>query len=153
MTKSQSAKAGQFFGHQKNDANVTAPIVKMGIALERLKSSHERISLQSPDAFILWCQGSHRVYADYIQAWRMGFHDVVVNLTAPDRDVRARNNDASTESSWKNTLSCDEEGFVVSDDGEKVDVAFLLKRPLVRLRHVSKSLEVSRDFKKIWTIR
>jgi len=153
MSKTQSAKAGQLFGHQKNDANVTAPIVKMGIALERLKSSHDRISLQSPDAFILWAQGSHRVYADYIQAWRMGFQDVVVNSTAPDRNTRPKSNDASTEPTSKNNLSRDEDGYVVSDDGEKVDAAFLLKRPLVRLKHLSKSLEVSRDFQEDLTIR
>ena len=35
------------------------------------------------------------------------------------------------------------EGYVVNGDGERVDVAYMLKRPLVRLKYLAKTLKVN----------
>lgn len=142
LSKSQSGVASQLLGRPHGNTDVTTPIIKMGIALERLKSSHERISAQSPDAFILWSQGAHRVYADYIEAWRTGFQNVVIKLAPPERINLSERETKQVQSNWNNALPRNDEEYIVDGDGDKVDVTSLLKRPLVRLRHLARTLEV-----------
>ena len=101
---------------QDNPA-LTQPIYDMGVALERLKASHKRIPMHDPNEFLLWAQSSIKVYEEYIKVWRLGFEDIVVNL-APA-----------------------EEGQKTEGDGERVDVAYLLKRPLVRVKNLTKTLQ------------
>ncbi|PGH28223.1 hypothetical protein AJ80_00113 [Polytolypa hystricis UAMH7299] len=143
LSKSDSAIAAGLFrpsANPKDDENFTRPIVNMGIALERLKSMHKRVPLDNPESLLSWAQGAHRIYSDYLKAWRLGFQDVVVNL-APPGDA-----DSSMSANFDNQslyagMAQDEDGDVVDGDGEKVDVAFLLKRPLVRLKYLAKTFK------------
>lgn len=134
LSKSDSAVAAGLFrpsGQGHDDPNFTRPIVDMGIALERLKKLHQRIPQDEPNALLTWAHGAQRVYTEYLKAWRMGFQDVVVNL-APAADLAQALDDG---------LPRNEKGDVVNGDGERVDVAFLLKRPLVRLKYLQKTLK------------
>ena len=138
LSKTDSAIAAGLFrpsATPSNDPNFTKPIVDMGIALERLKTQHKRIPQRDVNAFLTWAHGAQRVYTEYIKAWRVGFQDVVVNLApaAEDGKIDAEGLDGG--------LPRNKDGDVVNGDGERVDVAFLLKRPLVRLKYLSKTLK------------
>ena len=144
LSKSDSAIAAGLFSptsSHRNDPQFTRPIVDMGIALERLKTLHKRVPLQDSDALLTWAQGAQKVYSEYLKAWRMGFQDVVVNLApasdqGPDiRSSSVRNDD------FNEGLPRNKNGDVVGVNGERVDVAFLLKRPLVRLKYLAKTLK------------
>jgi hypothetical protein len=143
LSKTDSAIAAGLFSKNaaKNDPTVTRPILDMGVALERLKMVHKRIPLDNPDTFLSWSQSAQKVYADYIKFWRMGFQDVVVNL-APENEGTKSVADKPKEGVWDEALPRNEEGYVINGDGERVDVAFLLKRPLVRLKYLAKTLKV-----------
>jgi hypothetical protein len=135
LSKSDSAIAAGLFGRSSvDDASVTQPIVNMGVALERLKAHHRRVPNNDNNALMTWAQGAVRIYLDYLKAWRMGFQDVVVNLAPADVDSDGR---------WDDGLLRNELGDLVHSDGERVDVAFLLKRPLVRLKYLAKTFKVS----------
>ena len=138
LSKTDSAIAAGLFrpsATPSNDPNFTKPIVDMGIALERLKTQHKRIPQTDVKAFLTWAHGAQRVYTEYIKAWRVGFQDVVVNLApaAEDGKIDPEGLDGG--------LPRNKDGDVVNGDGERVDVAFLLKRPLVRLKYLSKTLK------------
>ncbi|KAI5209572.1 hypothetical protein E4T39_00789 [Aureobasidium subglaciale] len=133
LSRSDSATAAGLFGRSMaNDATITKPIVDMGVALERLKAHHRRIPKSNNNALMSWAQGATRIYSDYLKAWRMGFQDVVVNLAPPD---------PSTSTTWDDGLLRNEDGDLINGDGERVDVAFLLKRPLVRLKYLAKTFK------------
>lgn len=134
LSKSDSAIAAGLFGRSaSDDAAITKPIVDMGVALERLKAHHRRVPKSDKNPLISWAQGATRIYQDYLKAWRMGFQDVVVNLAPADADTSAR---------WDDGLLRNEDGDLINGDGERVDVAFLLKRPLVRLKYLAKTFKV-----------
>ncbi|KAL9594559.1 MAG: hypothetical protein Q9219_006973 [cf. Caloplaca sp. 3 TL-2023] len=145
LSRSDSAVAAGLFhpNHDgQEDPNFTKPIVDMGIALERLRSLHRRIPMQDPKSLLTWAQGAQRAYAEYLRAWRMGFQDVIVNL-AP-----ANENQTENDGGPKSGIGClddglpvNKDGDVVNGNGERVDVAFLLKRPLVRLKYLAKTLK------------
>jgi hypothetical protein len=148
-------------------SNPTRPIVDMGISLERLKSLHERIPSQDDDHLLTWATDAKRVYEEYLSVWRMGFQDVVVSMS-PDEEQQRIERDESIRKelellhgsvkgdSIAGALTGDEkyEGDPstwamppppdMEDDieDEKVDVAFLLKRPLVRLKTLAKLFKV-----------
>ena len=103
----------------------------MGIALERLKSLHARMPLHNVDSLLAWGQNAHKAYDDYFKAWRLGFHDVVVNLAPLKED----------HENLESGMSRDADGDIVTADGKKVDVAYLLKRPLVRIKNLSKTFD------------
>lgn len=135
LSKSDSAVAAGLFGRSTpSETTVTKPIVDMGIALERLKAHHKRIPENNEITLFTWAQGASRIYTDYLKAWRLGFQDVVVNL-APSNE--------KSGNSWDDDLLKNEHGDLVNADGERVDVAFLLKRPLVRLKHLAKTFKVT----------
>ncbi|KAL8892556.1 MAG: hypothetical protein Q9215_000553 [Flavoplaca cf. flavocitrina] len=145
LSKSDSAIAAGLF--QQNytgqaDPNFTKPIVDMGIALERLKTLHRRIPMQDTKSLLTWAQGAQRVYTEYLKAWRMGFQDVIVNL-APAEDSQSPRDlgQSSGRAGLEDGLNINKDGDVVDGDGERVDVAFLLKRPLVRLKYLAKTLK------------
>ena len=163
LSKTESAIAAGLFspsGNAAKDPAITKPIIDMGICLERLKAWHKRIEPRngrppSATSFLNWASGIHKTYSDYLKSWRMGFQDVVVNL-AP----------ASAEETKDPTLEAglprNEQGDVTDSNGERVDVAFLLKRPLVRLKYLAKTLrginhllpsalaeKLSRDFQEL----
>jgi hypothetical protein len=140
LSRSDSAIAAGLFrpsADPKDDMTFTRPIVDMGVALERLKTLHKRIPLEDCDALLNWAQGAQRVYRDYLKAWRMGFQDVVVNLAPLDEEESAKMETQSLDQG----MDRDESGDVIDSNGEKVDVAYLLKRPLVRLKYLSKTLK------------
>lgn len=139
LSKSKSAIAAGLFDTDSSeplDASFTKPIVDMGVALERLRSLHKRIPLGDPEAITSWAHGAHKTYNDYLTAWRMGFQDIVVNL-AP-----ASHSPSSPEDSSLDTMSRNAHGDVIDTEGERVDVAFLLKRPLFRVKYLAKNLKV-----------
>lgn len=140
LSRSDSAIAAGLFRPSmdpKDDLNFSKPIVNMGVAIERLKTLHKRIPQDNADALLTWAQGAQRVYREYLKAWRLGFKDVIVNL-APLEEGEETN--AETKS-LDEGMERDENGDVVDSDGEKVDVAYLLKRPLVRLKYLAKSFK------------
>ncbi len=146
LSKSDSAVAVGLFRPSANahaDPNFTRPIVDMGVALERLKILHRRIPHESPAALLTWAHGAQRVYAEYLNAWRMGFQDVVVNLAPAAENVStaAATSPRPKDLGVEGGLPRNENGDVVNGDGERVDVAFLLKRPLVRLKYLAKTLK------------
>lgn len=132
LSKSDSAAAAGLFsssGSARDDLNFTKPIVDMGVALERLKTLHKRIPTRDLTSLLSWAQSAHKVYIEYLKAWRLGFQDVVVNLAPPDENMRMDMDEG---------MARDENGDVVNSIGKKVDVAYLLKRPLVRIKHLAK---------------
>jgi hypothetical protein len=140
LSRSDAAIAAGLFRPSmdpKDDMNFSKPIVNMGVAVERLKTLHKRIPQDNPDALLTWAQGAQRVYREYLKAWRLGFKDVIVNL-APLEEGEEDNGDTK---SLDEGMERDENGDVVDADGEKVDVAYLLKRPLVRLKYLAKSFK------------
>lgn len=137
LSKADSTAAASLFTTSttsSGDLNFTKPIIDMGIALERLKTLHNRIPFQDLNNLLKWGQSAQKAYTDYLHAWRLGFHDVVVNLapleTADGADVE---------------LARDESGDVITADGKKADVAYLLKRPLVRVKALGKTFAHIRD--------
>jgi hypothetical protein len=147
LSKSESAiAAGLFSRSAKSDpSDVTKPIVDMGVCLERLKTLHKRVPKEDSDALVSWAQSAQRVYADYIAAWRLGFQDVVISLAPADDDPfkPAKVVDGPDDGApWDEGMARNAEGYVVNGDGERVDVAYMLKRPLVRLKYLAKSLKV-----------
>lgn len=148
LSKSDSAVAAGLFSKSSNTdpSNVTKPIVDMGVSLERLKTLHKRIPKHDSDAFLSWAQSAQRVYDDYIAAWRLGFQDVVISLASADEDPFKPAkivNGPDDGAPWDEGMPRNAEGYVVNGDGERVDVAYMLKRPLVRLKYLAKSIKVS----------
>ncbi|MCJ1249102.1 hypothetical protein MMC30_006325 [Trapelia coarctata] len=139
LSKSDSAVAAGLFSasaHGRSDPNITKPIIEMGVTLERLKTLHKRIPLENPNVLLTWAHGAQKVYSDYLKAWRMGFQDVVVNL-APAPAVGT----SKPQDDLDQGLPRNEDGDVINTNGERVDVAHLLKRPLVRLKYLAKTLK------------
>ncbi|KAL9063985.1 MAG: hypothetical protein Q9161_009163 [Pseudevernia consocians] len=145
LSKSDSAVAAGLFSasaHTHEGPNFTRPIIDMGIALERLKTLHRRLPQGDAAALLTWAHGAQRVYAEYLKAWRMGFQDVVVNLAPASEVTSVVSGSPNAQSEGLDEgLPRNEEGDVVNGDGERVDVAFLLKRPLVRLKYLAKTLK------------
>ncbi|KAL9045671.1 MAG: hypothetical protein Q9214_001323 [Letrouitia sp. 1 TL-2023] len=145
LSKSDSAIAAGLFRSQPTnpeDQTFTKPIMDMGVALERLKSLHRQIPTENTKALLRWAQRAQRVYTEYLKAWRMGFQDVVVNLApALDADGVPTDTKSKVNGGPNDGLPIDQNGDVVNNDGARVDVAFLLKRPLVRLKNLAKTLK------------
>jgi len=116
----------------KEGTALTQPIIDIGVVLERLKSSHKRIPMHDPRELMTWATHTAKVYSDYIKVWRLGFSNVVVNL-APAQ--------SSDKPGWDDGLNRNYHGDLTGGDGERVDVAYLLKRPLVRLRNFGKTFK------------
>ena len=137
LSKTDSTTAAALFmpsGTSSDGMGITKPIIEMGIALERLKTLHRRIPLDNVEALLNWAKTSEKAYQDYLQAWRLGFEDVVVDL-APIEQVHSSGNAESR----------DDEGAMCDGQGKKTDVAYLLKRPLVRVKALSRTLSQIRD--------
>lgn len=113
-----------FSGSSPAGQEVTRPIVEMGVALERLKATHKRIPLHDSSQLLQWAENASRHYSDYLKAWRLGFQDVVVTLAPREENEKVMSAGA---------------------DGERVDVAYLLKRPLVRLKYLNRTFKGIED--------
>lgn len=147
-SETETKTAARMFSRSaKGDlTNVTKPIIDMGVSLERLKSLHKRVPKDSPDNFLLWAQSARRVYSDYIKAWRLGFEDICISVDPADEIPRtpAKVGQGQKDAApWDEGLPRNADGFVINEDGERVDVAYLLKRPLVRIKCLAKSIQVS----------
>ncbi|EXJ91072.1 hypothetical protein A1O1_04179 [Capronia coronata CBS 617.96] len=145
LSKTDSAIAAGLFTSStatSDQTSFTKPIIDMGIALERLKTLHSRVSGHDAvnghdvDSILSWAQTAQRAYKDYIQAWRLGFQDIVINLAPLDN---------SKPGTTEAEMARDESGDLVDTDGKKVDVAYLLKRPLVRVKALSKTFTRLKD--------
>jgi hypothetical protein len=139
LSKSETAIAAGIFDANPDeliDSSFTKPIVDMGIALEHLRSLHKRIPLGDPEGLTSWAHSAHKSYDDYLVAWRMGFQGAIVNL-AP-----ATSPSSTEEQSALYDMPRNANGDMVNADGERVDVAFLLRRPLVRIKYLSRVLKV-----------
>lgn len=122
-------------GGTKPDA-IAKSVVNMGMSLETLKGFHRRVPLSEIGQLLNWLDAVSPVYDNYLNVWRLGFQGLVINL-AP-KFSQFDDND-----SLLNALPLNEDGDVVGENGERVDVAFLLKRPLIRVKWMTKFLRVS----------
>jgi hypothetical protein len=144
LSKSDAAVAAglfsKFMSGQTGEGDAKRSIHEMGVALERLKSYHIRIPTENPKDFLIWAQGAHKIYAEYVRTWRLGFQDVVVELV-PEDDVSTITGRDIDSQSMADAMPRNEKGYVINQQGEMVDVAFLLKRPLVRLKFLAKTIK------------
>ena len=131
---SGSSPGSRVFSRPTTDASVTRPIVDMGVTLERLKTTHKHIPLHEPRELLTWAQAASKDYSNYLQAWRLGFKDIVVNLAPAAASQR-------DNASWDHDLPRNKDGDLVDSAGERVDVAYLLKRPLVRIKYLAKAFK------------
>ena len=109
-------------------------VVDMGVALEKLRNLHKRCPLLDVHRLPHWLESVHTVYDRYLDVWRLGFQGVIVNLAPAALD---------DDSSLVNAMPRNEDGDVLNEDGERIDVAHLLKRPLVRVKWIAKFIKVS----------
>ncbi|SPN98811.1 uncharacterized protein DNG_01852 [Cephalotrichum gorgonifer] len=127
---SESADLLSVFGPNSPGRKVDAmskAVVGMGISLEKLKNAHRRAPLADVHKLVSWLKTVVSIYRDYLNAWRLGFEDLVVNL-APASDI------PDDDDSLLNALPRNADGDIVNEDGERVDVAHLLRRPIFRLK-------------------
>ena len=133
----QEGNAAGLFGTvssgQKLDG-LSKSVVGMGVALEKLSNAHKKAPRYDIRRLVHWAHGVVPIYNSYINSWRLGFQDLVVNL-APAAGI------PEDEDSLLNAMPRNESGDIVNADGERVDVAHLLKRPLIRVKHLVKFLE------------
>ena len=139
LSKAASTKIADLFSPIDKASPLNDTIYSMGVALEGLKRWHTRLEpskagLLSTTIFLTWAQGVYRTYKDYIKSWRIGFQDVVVNL-APASYVGGQ------DTVLEKGLPRNDEGDITDAHGDRVDVAFLLKRPLIRLKYLTKTLK------------
>ncbi|KAJ4263133.1 hypothetical protein NW762_006755 [Fusarium torreyae] len=126
--------ANELFGSgapvTKADA-LSKSVVNMGVALEKLRMAHRKAPIQDIRRLASWGHGVVPIYHKYLDAWRLGFQDLVVNL-APAAGA------LGDEDSLVGAMPRNESGDIVDATGERVDVAHLLKRPLLRLKQIAK---------------
>lgn len=122
-------------------SSLSKSVVGMGVALEKLKNAHRKAPTSDLRRLTHWAHGIVPIYNNYISSWRLGFQDVVVNLApaAPGADE---------DDSLLDALPRNESGDIVGADGERVAVAHLLKRPLVRIKQMTKLLRCADELLK-----
>lgn len=138
VLQGDSASAVDLFGPEspgRKANSMSKSVVNMGVALEKLKTAHKRASHTDIDRLVSWLHTASPIYDSYMDAWRLGFQDLIVNL-APAADR------LDDEDSLINALPRNADGDVVNEEGERVDVAHLLKRPLLRVRTLAKFTKV-----------
>lgn len=135
---SESADLLSVFGRdtpgKKADA-MSKAIVGMGISLEKLRNAHRKAPLSDVHSLVGWLRTVVPIYSSYLDAWRIGFENLVVNL-APASDL------AEDDDSLLNALPRNDDGDIVNEDGERVDVAHLLKRPIFRIKMLNSFIKV-----------
>lgn len=118
---------------QKLDG-LSKSVVGMGVTLEKLRNAHKKAPRHDIRRLAHWAHGVVPIYNSYLNSWRLGFQNLIVNL-APAAGV------PEDEDSLLNAMPRNESGDVVNADGERVDVAHLLKRPLIRIKHLVKFIK------------
>lgn len=122
-------------GDAKSDA-LTKSVINMGVALEKLKDFHRDVPLETIYDLLDWLQAVSSVYDNYFDVWRLGFQGLIINLAPKYKQL-------DENDSLLNGLPLNEDGDVVGENGERVDVAWLLKRPLIRVKWMTRFLRVS----------
>jgi hypothetical protein len=120
----------------RDEDAMSEAIVGMGMALEKLKDLHRRVPVSDIHAVLLWLDSVYPIYDNYLDVWRLGFQDLIVNL-APAAGK------PEDQDSLVNAMPRNEDGDVLDETGEPVDVAHLLKRPLIRIKWMVKLVKVS----------
>ncbi|CAK7263564.1 hypothetical protein SEPCBS57363_000622 [Sporothrix epigloea] len=115
---------------QKVDG-MSRAVVNMGVALEKLSLLHQFVPVTDAPRMVDWLEKVYPIYDNYLDVWRLGFHGIIVNLAPavgklPEAD------------SLINVMERNEAGDVLDENGERVDVAYLLRRPLVRIKWMLK---------------
>ncbi|KIH88464.1 hypothetical protein SPBR_06318 [Sporothrix brasiliensis 5110] len=106
-------------------------VVNMGVILEKLSLLHQFVPVTDAPRMVDWLEKVYPFYDNYLDVWRLGFQGVIVNLApAAGKSVE--------EDSMVNGMERNEEGDVLDENGERVDVAYLLRRPLVRIKWMLK---------------
>jgi hypothetical protein len=123
---------------EKQADKVSKSVVGMGVALEKLKNAHKKAPVSDVRRLAHWAHGVVPIYNSYLNAWRLGFQDLVVNL-APLA------NSPEDEDSLLDALPRNSNGDVVNSNGERVAVAYLLKRPLIRIKQMTKLIKCLDD--------
>ncbi|KAI0998801.1 hypothetical protein K3495_g9395 [Podosphaera aphanis] len=134
-----SSNAAELFDTLVTDAEDTSfiqPIFDMGVALENLRSQHKRIPLADVHALLLWAEKTRPIYEEYLNSWRSGFEDVVVNLAPASSYTHTILND----------MKRDQNGDLLGDKGEKIFVADLLKKPIIRIKYISRAIKKFSQF-------
>ena len=110
----------------------TQPVIELGVALEKLKTLHAQLLTNDARTYINWAELAIPAYDQYIAAWRLDYQDVTVTLAAfphsqqPDDQLPGAHTHQSD---------------ILQPSREKVDVAYLLKRPLIRLKYIAKTVK------------
>ncbi|PFH60205.1 hypothetical protein XA68_11301 [Ophiocordyceps unilateralis] len=129
------AKSTDLFGSSSSTPDgLCKAVVGMGVALEKLKNAHRKAPVSDIRRLSNWAHGLVPIYNSYLNAWRLGFEDVIVNL-APAVGSSAA---AADDDSLLNALPRNDKGDIVNAQGERVAVAYLLKRPLMRVKQMSR---------------
>ncbi|KAI0427092.1 hypothetical protein F5Y09DRAFT_41666 [Xylaria sp. FL1042] len=118
-------------GTHKDDPLPKA-VVSMGIVLEKLKNHHRRCPLTDLHRLPQWLETITPIYGDYLDVWRLGFQGIIVNLAPASPD---------DEDSLIGALPRNEQGDILNEHGDRIDVAHLLKRPLVRTKWITKFIQ------------
>lgn len=111
--------------------SLSRSVVSMGVALEKLRNAHRKAPTSDIRRLSHWAHGIVPIYSSYLSAWRLGFEDVVVNLAPAEGS-------SGDDDSLLNALPRNESGDIVNADGERVAVAYLLKRPLIRVKQLAR---------------
>jgi len=129
LSKANSKDMVGVFASTPTVSAMTNAIVGIGVSLERLKGCHQRMPTTSVAALLCWAENAHQVYADYLKAWRLGFQEVVINLP-------------STDQGGTTTVGVTNTGHMSNDGKTNVNVTFMLKRPLIRVKYLARSIKV-----------
>ncbi|OAA64485.1 hypothetical protein SPI_03132 [Niveomyces insectorum RCEF 264] len=119
-------RAASIFGTSVATHNVNTmsrAVVNMGIILEQLNTLHQFVPLNDAPRMVDWLEKAYPVYNNYLDVWRLGFQGIIVNL-APTAGK------TEEDDSLVNGMNRNEDGDVLDENGERVDVAYLLRRPL-----------------------
>ncbi|EGR46355.1 uncharacterized protein TRIREDRAFT_110023 [Trichoderma reesei QM6a] len=131
---SDSTPPSELFGAASAKAKVdvtSKSVVNMGVVLEKLRNAHDKAPLNDIRRMANWAHGVVPIYNNYLGVWRLGFQDLIVNL-AP------RRGSADEDDSLLNALPRNANGDLINAQGERVAVAYLLKRPLLRIKQLAR---------------
>ncbi|KIW04848.1 uncharacterized protein PV09_04030 [Verruconis gallopava] len=145
LSKSEEAVAAGLFKDRpvsEKDAisEASRVIHDLSVSIQRLKSLHMRIPKENHFSLLIWAQSAQSVYDRYIKTWRLGFQGIIVNVQQEESTASAVSAPTSDNGSGLG-MARNEEGDIIDANGERVDVAYLLRRPLVRLKFLHKTLK------------
>ncbi|KAF3928479.1 hypothetical protein ABW20_dc0106761 [Dactylellina cionopaga] len=147
----QEAAAGKRASPEKLiQNNPLKAIVDVSIALKRLNGIHEKLAdaikiatpddaeaVPEPEEILKWAQASKYVYEDYIAFWKMDWDEVVINTDVLEAIEKKKAGGNGSVGSASEVLAG------TGKNGKSIDVGYLLKRPLVRTRVLTKLFKVS----------